>query len=420
MTSTSTYIIENPFSDSMEIREVDAFFLGALLVSNEPMGDSGKKWKAYFRHNPGMVPQAQIDEHRNAISKLAHMVGAKVHDLDDRFDGFEVELSLSRPWSVGELVTLAEEIAAHEKDSFVAAFLSGSFDGKSSFDRAMGSSGEMSAAFVLDYPENHDSIADAIESNATRLGIAVNINKNRQRKEGGNDRKPQIRISAKRSELFFTKVGLVSPYRMMRAQRQHSKYSYFVEKYPSALPGVKTLSGRPQRNHSAIKPISDLSLINYESSRDFFQERACTTERLEAKAKVENSGPKERGKLNESSSSGKVGSYERNKEVAKNALSNASFKCEIDPSHRTFVREADGTPFVLPHHLVPMSYQKDFTYSIDIEENIVALCSCCHDEIHHGRDRERLLSTLYKERQEGLFRVGIDVSFDELKTMYDL
>lgn len=369
MTSTSTYVIENPFSDSMEIREVDAFFLGALLISNTPVGNSGKEWKAHFRHNPGMVSQAQIDEHRAGISKLAHMVGAKVFDLDDRFDGFEVELYLARPWSIGELVALAEEIAVRKEESFVTAFLAGSFDGKSSFDRAMNSSGEMSAAFVLDYPEGHDSIAEAIESNATRLGITVNINKYRQRKEGGNDRKPQIRISAKRSELFFTKVGLVSPYRMMRAQRQHSKYAYYAEKHPSVLPGVKTLTGRPQRNHSAIEPLNNTSLINYESSRDFFQERACTTEKLKAKERVVNSQPKPRGKLNENSNSGKVGSYERNKEVAKNALSNAMFRCEIDSSHRTFVRETDGTPFVLPHHLVPMSYQKDFVYSIDIEEN---------------------------------------------------
>lgn len=75
---------------------------------------------------------------------------------------------------------------------------------------------------------------------------------------------------------------------------------------------------------------------------------------------------------------------------------------------------------MLPHHLVPMSYQKDFVYSIDIEENIVALCSCCHDEVHHGKNREKLLDILYKEHREVLLRVGIDISFDELKTMYGL
>lgn len=46
---------------------------------------------------------------------------------------------------------------------------------------------------------------------------------------------------------------------------------------------------------SEIKPIDNISLINYESSRDFFQERTCVSEKLELRARVENDGPKPKG-----------------------------------------------------------------------------------------------------------------------------
>lgn len=71
-----------------------------------------------------------------------------------------------------------------------------------------------------------------------------------------------------------------------------------------------------------------------------------------------------------------------------------------------------------PHHLVPMCFSKDFKNSLDVEQNIVSLCSECHNEIHYGKERFKLLEKLYNERKEELKVVGIDITFEQLKLMY--
>ncbi|MCM1126554.1 MAG: hypothetical protein NC429_08775, partial [Lachnospiraceae bacterium] len=48
-------------------------------------------------------------------------------------------------------------------------------------------------------------------------------------------------------------------------------------------------------------------------------------------------------------------SYERNPKIAKLALKNSGYKCEIDPKHITFYRKSDGKPYVEPHHIIPMA-----------------------------------------------------------------
>ena len=91
--------------------------------------------------------------------------------------------------------------------------------------------------------------------------------------------------------------------------------------------------------------------------------------------------------------------YKRSRIVAINALGIANFTCEIDTNHKTFNRKKDGIPYTEPHHLIPMAYQDRFDYSIDIEENIVSLCSNCHNEIHYGENTKELIKKLYYERK---------------------
>lgn len=75
-------------------------------------------------------------------------------------------------------------------------------------------------------------------------------------------------------------------------------------------------------------------------------------------------------------------SYERNPKISKIALKKSGYKCEINPKHITFYRKSDGKPYVEPHHIIPMAKQDDFNYSLDIPQNIVSLCSNCHNEVH--------------------------------------
>lgn len=110
--------------------------------------------------------------------------------------------------------------------------------------------------------------------------------------------------------------------------------------------------------------------------------------------------------------------YKREKQVALNALNHANYKCEVDEDHKCFLRKDGETPYTEAHHLVPLSFQDDFEYSLDIEENIVSLCSNCHNEIHYGYNAKNIISQLYEERKDLLKGKGIDITLEKLLSYY--
>ena len=110
--------------------------------------------------------------------------------------------------------------------------------------------------------------------------------------------------------------------------------------------------------------------------------------------------------------------YLRNRKIAMNALTKANFKCEVDEYHPTFIRKYSSVPYTEPHHLVPMEYSDLFEVSLDVEENIISLCSNCHNLLHYGRNAEEILKKLYEERKKILKKVGIEISQQELLEMY--
>lgn len=112
--------------------------------------------------------------------------------------------------------------------------------------------------------------------------------------------------------------------------------------------------------------------------------------------------------------------YKRNKNIAINALGIANFSCEIDKDHYTFLRKKDGIRYTEPHHLIPMAFQDKFDKTIDIEENIISLCSNCHNEIHYGINAKDLITKLYYERRDLLAKKKIIICLDELLSCYGL
>ena len=110
--------------------------------------------------------------------------------------------------------------------------------------------------------------------------------------------------------------------------------------------------------------------------------------------------------------------YKRDKQKAINALSYANFQCEINQEHKSFKRKIDSLPYMEAHHLIPMSKQNLFEYSIDIEENIVSLCSHCHNEIHYGENAKELIKKLYYKRKDLLQKKNVHISLEELLSYY--
>ena len=111
--------------------------------------------------------------------------------------------------------------------------------------------------------------------------------------------------------------------------------------------------------------------------------------------------------------------YPRDRQTAINALAHAHYECEIDAGHPSFIRKNSDKKYTEPHHLVPMAFSDEFKVSLDVEENIVSLCSNCHNQIHYGRDAWKLIKALYEDRKDALKNVGIDVSLQQLYDMYN-
>lgn len=112
--------------------------------------------------------------------------------------------------------------------------------------------------------------------------------------------------------------------------------------------------------------------------------------------------------------------YERDIKEAKKALKRANYSCEICSKHPTFIRKKDGLPYTEPHHLIPMSFSSDFSENLDREQNIVSLCSNCHNQIHYGEGAKEMILKLFDERKAILEIIGIKISKTKLLRMYGL
>jgi 5-methylcytosine-specific restriction endonuclease McrA len=110
--------------------------------------------------------------------------------------------------------------------------------------------------------------------------------------------------------------------------------------------------------------------------------------------------------------------FGRNSQVAINAIAHSDYKCESDPSHSSFIRKNRNEPYLEPHHLIPLSKQSQFQYSLDVEANIVSLCSNCHNEVHYGQDYKRLIEVLFSKRKTRLDKVELKIELSNLIDFY--
>ena len=113
-------------------------------------------------------------------------------------------------------------------------------------------------------------------------------------------------------------------------------------------------------------------------------------------------------------------SWSRDANISYTALSNAGFKCEYNPNHKTFKSASTGFQFVEAHHLIPMEFQDDFDVSIDVPENIISLCPTCHRAFHNSvpEYKKQLISNFYNKRKEALKSRGINIQVSKLYQYY--
>lgn len=109
--------------------------------------------------------------------------------------------------------------------------------------------------------------------------------------------------------------------------------------------------------------------------------------------------------------------FQRDPVLAKKAIQKAGNKCELDPSHKSFI-DKNGKDYMEGHHLIPLAKQGNFQNSLNQAANIVCLCPNCHKEIHLGANRQTLIKTLWTQRQAGLKSAGIGVTLKDLQSYY--
>jgi len=110
-------------------------------------------------------------------------------------------------------------------------------------------------------------------------------------------------------------------------------------------------------------------------------------------------------------------SFKRNPELAKKSILLANYQCDLDKSHKSFITK-NGKPYMEAHHLIPLSTQDYFDYSLDVDANIVCLCPNCHRKLHYGDNITSDLIKLYEDRIHYLRLSGIDISYKELLELY--
>jgi len=113
--------------------------------------------------------------------------------------------------------------------------------------------------------------------------------------------------------------------------------------------------------------------------------------------------------------------FKRNAAVAREKLRLSNYKCAIDKDHITLLCLSTDKNYVEAHHLIPMNKQDEFQYSINVEENIFALCPNCHRKIHYRsiEDISKMLIDLLDNKTIIVLKKrGIPVSLHKLLNYY--
>lgn len=174
-------------------------------------------------------------------------------------------------------------------------------------------------------------------------------------------------------------------------------------------------TGVPFKYEIDLHPISK-QVTNYDNLDDIEFQRSVLTTTITDSIEIKDTPLPKPSK--QSNSAGPK--YKRDSLTAKKALLQAGFACEVDSTHRDFVSKITGKNYVEAHHLVPIEYQDQFNFSIDVESNIVSVCATCHKKLHHAifKEIKPVLDVLFKKRQERLQNSGIIVTVDQMYSLY--
>lgn len=265
----------------------------------------------------------------------------------------------------------------------------------------------------------YNSVNDFLKSNNTRWA-----EKSRYKKQWLQS-DDAIVLFVKNAKIFA--LGYITSIEETDDEEYPLDYAYNLElvdyiDYQIILEIVKPKLGN-FRTYQLLDSETSRKVINYISSQkiSYLDDNAADVELQKNMDKINSIEPEHKPqqvKLPKESNGGKI--YPRNLAYAKKALEKANFLCEVDNTHITFISRATNKQYMEAHHLIPLQFQEEFLYSLDIPANIISLCPNCHRKLHLAliNDKKKLLEKLLMNRNDTLKEFGIEINKDELFEIY--
>lgn len=98
------------------------------------------------------------------------------------------------------------------------------------------------------------------------------------------------------------------------------------------------------------------------------------------------------------------------------AKERSNYRCILEDSESCadhyFTSKKENQNYMEVHHFIPREFASEFEHTIEILDNYVTLCPCCHRKIHHAVDRERksMIMTIYNKRKDLLEQHGLHIT----------
>ena len=406
-----------PINVSTDLTPEAAYCIGSIISSDKACEHGGKThYLALVRHNANRISEKDLKKHAALLRKIAQKTTGKIllKDklvergwFDRRNDGFAIIFRADRTFTSAELVEKARQLLENASADILRSFLVGAYDGRGYWDKHL-------KRMVVDCRAEAQSLLAEV---LLRFQIHADENAHRGTDDRRTPREIQFRITAQDSGRFFSKIGLISPGKIRRIADLAAAVPLTCDA-SELLPGLTALvefnATKPKRTIAKAEK-KDIELDREHEEKCLREIGDISIPKSTAKKPEYSGTPKKKQDRQES---GGRKYYPRNHQTAVNALIMADFLCEYNNAHETFIRKKGGQPYTEPHHLVPLSYSEEFPVSLDVEENIVSLCSTCHNHLHYGKDIKPLLEKLFLEREEHLRKAGIAITIEQLLKMY--
>lgn len=189
-----------------------------------------------------------------------------------------------------------------------------------------------------------------------------------------------------------------------------------IDAYMKLKISVRSLGARGLSNQEQLNNTLDTFVELNKKSIDEDEDKEYLKIMKEETEALRDDVPKSKDRMGNYS----VSKAHRSAKVAANALADARYTCEFDQDHQHFISRRNAKNYVEAHHLIPMKYQEEYVYSLDVEANVISLCPVCHRILHHGerQDIDQILTKLYEDRRTRLELCNLNISLDDLKDKY--